>query len=78
MNNRLFSDNLKYFREQNSLTQQEVANKLKIERSTYCCYERGKTEPNIKNLLKLCKIFNIDCNALLGYCVDPNAEVKDV
>lgn len=49
------------------VTQQEVAELLKIDRSTYSYWETGKTEPSIKNLSKLCRIFNIDFNTLLSY-----------
>ena len=38
---------LKYYRHECGLTQQQVADRLKIERSTYTYYETGKTKPDI-------------------------------
>lgn len=47
------------------LTQQGIANKLHIDRSTYTNYEPGKTEPPIATILKLCDIFGVSCDELL-------------
>ena len=38
---------LKFYRHECGLTQQQVADRLKIERSTYTYYETGKTKPDI-------------------------------
>lgn len=50
---------LKRLRENNGYTQQQVANALNIERSTYTYYETGKTTPDINTIIKLSKIFNV-------------------
>ena len=50
---------LKMFREASGLTQQQVADVLNLDRSTYAYYETGKTSPDIKSVNKLIKIFNI-------------------
>ena len=52
---------LKYYRENCELSQQQVANTLNIDRSTYTYYETGKTTPSASTLLKLSKIFNVPC-----------------
>ncbi len=56
---------LKYYRHSAGLTQQQVADNLKIERSTYTYYETGKTKPDINTLVKIAKVFNIDYTCLL-------------
>ncbi len=48
-----------------TLTQQQVADALHIDRSTYAYYERGTTEPDLKALKKLASIFNVDPTLLL-------------
>ncbi len=48
-----------------TLTQQQVADVLHIDRSTYAYYERGTTEPDLKALKKLASIFNVDPTLLL-------------
>ena len=47
------------------MTQQQVADRLRIERSTYTYYETGKTKPDIATLIKLAKIYNISYTQLL-------------
>lgn len=56
---------LKFYRHECGLTQQQVADRLKIERSTYTYYETGKTKPDIGTLIKIAKVFNISYTKLL-------------
>ena len=66
---------LKRYRTNCMLTQQQVADALNINRTTYTYYETGKTEPSIETLHKLVQIFNITYEDLLP-SVDDNY-VKD-
>ena len=50
---------LRFVREKFGYTQQQVANALNIDRSTYSYYETGKTSPDITTLLALSEIFSI-------------------
>ncbi len=56
---------LKYYRHECGLTQQQVADRLKIERSTYTYYETGKTKPDINTLIKIAKVYDISYTLLL-------------
>ncbi|MEE0858249.1 MAG: helix-turn-helix transcriptional regulator [Acutalibacteraceae bacterium] len=56
---------LKHYRENCELSQQQVANVLNIDRSTYTYYETGKTTPSASMLLKLSKIYNVPCAVFL-------------
>lgn len=56
---------LKFYRHECGLTQQQVADRLKIERSTYTYYETGKTKPDINTLIKIAKVYNINYTQLL-------------
>lgn len=51
---------LRQSREEAGLTQQQVAEMLKIERSTYSYYENGKTTPSCSFVLKISRILNMD------------------
>lgn len=42
-----------------------MADLLGIDRSTYCCYERGKIIPDIKMIMKIANIFNVHYTLLL-------------
>ncbi len=55
----MLSQTLKKLRENCGYTQQQVADALNLERSTYTYYETGKTTPDINTIIKLSKIFNV-------------------
>ncbi len=70
---------LKCYRHECGLTQQQVADRLKIERSTYTYYETGKTKPDINTLIKIAKVFNISYTQLLeGIEDDLEEAVADI
>lgn len=64
MNN--FSTNLKELRENEGLTQREIAKLLNISQVTYCNWENDKTEPDLNNLIRLCRFFMVSTDYLLG------------
>lgn len=64
MNN--FSTSLKELRENKGLTQREIASLLDISQVTYCNWENNKTEPDLNNLIRLCKFFMVSTDYLLG------------
>ena len=70
---------LKYYRHECGMTQQQVADRLKIERSTYTYYETGKTKPDINTLIKIAKVFDISYTQLLQGVEDElEAAVADI
>ena len=60
------SQQLRKLREAKKLTQKEIAEKLNIDRSTYAYWESAKTEPSIKHLVKLSKIYNVTIDYIIG------------
>ena len=58
---------LYYLRTHKDLTQTKVAEMLGLERSTYSKYESGRTEPNLRTIKELARIFKVEYGAL----VDP-------
>ncbi len=62
----MLSENLRVLRKRFKLTQQEVADILGIDRSTYTFYEAGKSSPTKENIIKICDIFNVTVGYLLG------------
>ena len=55
------------FREDNDLSQTEVAKYLNIPRSTYGHYETGNSKVPIETIIQLCKLYNITPNDFLGF-----------
>ena len=60
-----FKDNLKKARLGLRLTQQEVADRLGVDKSTYCGYETGKRQPDVAKIKKLAAILHTSGDALL-------------
>ncbi len=65
-NKNILSKKLETLRKNAGLTQKDVADILKIDRTTYTKYETGVTEPNVSYLRKLSEIFGVDLNYLLS------------
>ena len=68
---------LKKYRENSGYTQQQMADALNIDRSTYAYYESGKTTPDIKSVNKLLKIFNISYYELMDEADPTTLSVSD-
>lgn len=58
-------DNLKYLRNRHGLSQQALADRLELGRSTLAEYERGKTQPAIDSLVRLSEIFQVSLDDLI-------------
>jgi transcriptional regulator with XRE-family HTH domain len=73
-------DKIKTLRKDLGLTQEEMAKKLYIPRSTYANYESNKREPSSDIIYKICEILNISPYKLIGdnsqtqYSIDSTLE----
>ncbi|MDO4419899.1 MAG: helix-turn-helix transcriptional regulator [Ruminococcus sp.] len=67
---------LSFLRSRNGFTQNQIAEQINVDRSTYSNYERAVTEPDVKTIKKLAKIFGVDVNELLSYA-DEKPRVAD-
>ena len=61
----MFPQRLKSLRLSKKLSQQDMANLLGITRQAYGRYESGLSEPDIENLRKLAKFFDVSIDYLL-------------
>ena len=62
----IFSENIRLLRDRQNLTQQKIADDLKITRGRYVKYEDGSSEPPLDLLLKIAKYFNVSIDILLS------------
>ena len=67
-----FSDMLIYLRKRNKLSQQELADKVGVARSSIGMYETGKREPDFETLEIFADYFNVNMDTLLGKTSDNN------
>jgi transcriptional regulator with XRE-family HTH domain len=61
-----FKSRFKELRLKEGLTQEELAKRLKISRSSVGMYETGEREPDFETLEVIADFYNIDMNYLLG------------
>lgn len=64
--NREIYDILRDLREDAKYTQQYVADYLEIGRTMYRRYETGETEIPIRHLKKLCLLYGVSADSLIG------------
>ena len=57
-------------REDNDKTQQQIAQELGISQTMYARYERGANEMPIRHLIKLCEIYGVTSDYILGLSDD--------
>lgn len=62
----MISDRLRQIRKEHKLTQQNIADVLGVDRTTYTVYELGTTTPSAATLVKLSQIYNVTVGYLLG------------
>ena len=75
--NNFFRTNLKFLRERQQLTQQELAGKLSMTRSKINALESGQTKsPSIEDLLKCADLFGIPLDSLLRINIAKQSESK--
>lgn len=61
-----FSNRLAELRHEKRLSQKEIAKLLYIPQTTYSHYEVGNREPSIETMIKLCDLFDVSADYLLG------------
>lgn len=73
-----FGTILKKLRQDNNLTQDELAKKIETSRSNIANYENDKNMPSVDILEKLAKLFNVTIDYLLGKSDIRNPEKADL
>lgn len=63
---RTFQEKLRGIREDNDLTQTQVAQILGTSQTMYARYERGANELPTRHLVTLCRFYNVSADYFLG------------
>lgn len=61
-----FNERLKEIRKDCGLTQRDVYTMLQVSPNCYASWEQGRTQPDIESIKKLCKIYEVTADYLLG------------
>ena len=71
------AESLKRLRKDKDITQDGMAEYLRIKRQTYSAYERGVSTPDVFVLAELASFFNVSADYLLGREEKASAEQKE-
>ena len=73
-----YLEKLRGLREDNDLTQTQVADVLGTSQTMYARYERGANEIPIRHLIALCKFYNVSADYLLNTVPNPKRKQKKI
>lgn len=62
----IVSNNIKFLRKRDHLTQEQLAKKIGIKRSLVGAYEEGRADPRLNNLLKMSELFKVSVDTLIS------------
>lgn len=63
--NKFKMENLKALREQKNMTQVKLSTEVEVSQELISHFEKGKSKPNVENLIKLADYFNCSTDYLL-------------
>jgi transcriptional regulator with XRE-family HTH domain len=72
----VFLDRLRGLREDNDLTQAQVAQVLGTSQTMYARYERGANELPVRHLVTLCQYYNVSADYLLD--IQPDSRPRGI
>lgn len=61
-----FNERLKEIRKDCGFTQKDIYTRLQVSPNCYASWEQGRTQPDIENIKRLCKIYEVSADYLLG------------
>lgn len=61
----MLNENLKRYRQEKSLTQEAVAEKLHVVRQTVSRWEKGVSVPDAETLARIAELYQVDMSQLL-------------
>lgn len=67
---------MKDIREDSELTQENLSQVLKVERSTYAGWETGKDTIPLKKLCEFCDYFKLNIDYVTGLSINKHSEIK--
>ncbi len=66
-----YIDRITSLREDNDYKQKDIAEILGIKQSAYSKYEKRRTKIQVEDLIKLCELYNVSADYILGFIDEP-------
>lgn len=73
---RTMIEKIRGLREDNDLTQQQLADVLGTSQTMYARYERGANEVPLRHIVTLCRFYNVSADYLLNTTPNPARKQK--
>lgn len=77
MNENQLAENLMYYRKKKGLSQEKVAEYMKVSRQAVTKWEANISKPSSENLIKLAQLFEVDVDTLLGNGEDEKSSTQE-
>lgn len=74
----MINERLRAVRKANGLTQQNIADYLGLDRTTYTYYEMGDICPSVETFVKLSELYKVSVSYLVCETDNPEKNVSDV
>lgn len=62
----MYGKRIRELRKEQNLTQKQLADLLQVDFRTVSCWENEKYEPNIEQIIRICRHFGVSSDYLLG------------
>lgn len=69
-----FGENLQYYRKQNNLTQEDLAEQMQVSRQSVSKWENGEAMPDLEKVIKLADILRVNLDDLCSRTIDVATE----
>ena len=69
-----FGENLQYYRKQNNLTQEDLAEQMQVSRQSVSKWENGEAMPDLEKVIKLADILRVNLDDLCSGTIDVATE----
>jgi len=73
----IFSKRLKEVRDRKGLTQEDIANAIKSQKSTISMYEKGNRRPSHDMIIKIAEYLNVSADYLMGLTDNPDEKLNN-
>ena len=70
-----YVERIRELREDNDITQTEIAKYLETTQQVYSRYEKGENEIPVRHIISLCKYYNISADYILGLTDNPKRNI---
>ena len=74
----IYIERIKSLREDSDYTQSYVATFLGTSQTMYARYERGANEMPVRHIIKLCKLYNVSADYILGFSSEKHGPSNNI